>query len=125
MTIDYTYTNSGDGDAVASTVGIYLSTNDTITELDTLISTDSASALTSGESSSQSHTFTFDPSAASLNGTTYYLGVIADYADAIDESNQYNNDDSSNDNPIQITIDRPDLPDLVVTNTTPFAPREP
>jgi subtilase family serine protease len=118
--IDYWLVNFGKGAASASTTGIYLSTDATITTADTLLMTVGSTGLAangaSGYVDHQSLTLTLS---GSLAPGTYYIGGIADYTNAIAEGNEANN----NHEVTKITVTGPAQPDLVaafdaVSNTT-------
>ena len=90
--IDYWLVNFGKASASASTTGIYLSTDATITTSDTLLTTVGSTGLAangaSGYFDHQTITLTMS---GSLAPGTYYIGGIADYTNAIAESNEANN----------------------------------
>ena len=71
--------------AAASTTGIYLSTDSTITSADTLVTSVATSSLTAGGSVNQGTTLTFP---GNLTPGTYYLGVLADYNGQLAESSE-------------------------------------
>ena len=111
--IDYWLVNFGKAAAAASTSGIYISTDATITTSDTLLMTVGAGALTaSGTAGYYDHqTITLNVP-GSLAPGTYYIGGIADYANGVAESNEANN----NYNVKQITVTGSTLkPDLTVS----------
>ena len=78
----------GQRSAAASTTGLYLSTDSTITTSDTLLGTFSSPSLGAGGSDSESIALSLP---TNLTAGTYYLGVIADYNGQISESNETNN----------------------------------
>ena len=90
--IDYWLVNFGAAASAASISGIYISTDATITTADTLLSTVASPALAANSVSGY-----YDHQAITLNlpGSlapgTYYIGGIADYTNAIVESNEANN----------------------------------
>jgi hypothetical protein len=106
VAIDEYVFNFGAGVAGASSVGLYLSTDSTITTADTLLATHSTPAL-----SADGVTGYYDDQkfSVALPGTlapgTYYLGAIADNANQVTESNENNN----NYNVVQVTVPGPDL----------------
>lgn len=83
MNVEYTVTNST-GD-VASSVRIYLSTNATISNRDTWLATDYFSTGSDGVYSGSEYV------KLNFRAGTYYLGVIVDSNDLIDEVNDGNN----------------------------------
>ncbi|MCW2283974.1 V8-like Glu-specific endopeptidase [Rhodoblastus acidophilus] len=85
--VSYIVANWG-GSAGASTSGVYLSTDSVITKADTLLATDSVAAIAGGYAS-PTHTITL--STSGIAPGTYYVGVIADYNNAVPESNEANN----------------------------------
>ncbi len=88
FTLDYKVYNYGNAAAGTSTSGIYLSTDGAITTSDTLLTTDAVAAIAAGSSSSESVSVTIP---GALATGTYYIGVIADYNNAIAERNETNN----------------------------------
>lgn len=88
VSISTTVKNQGAGSAASFSVGIYLSTDATITTSDTRIGTRSISSLGAGSSSTGSKSLTLS---TSLTAGTYYLGAIADYSNARPETNETNN----------------------------------
>ena len=87
--LTYEITNHGPtGTAPASHAGIYLSTDSTITTTDRLVAVDDVAALVAGGASSEGGTFGLPGDVASGN---YYIGVIADYDNAIGETDEGNN----------------------------------
>lgn len=87
VTASVTETNSGTGSAGAHYTRLYLSTNQTITISDTYLAELAYTAISAGGSQVKSSTFTVP---AVIDGT-YYFGVIADYNNAVTESNETNN----------------------------------
>ena len=110
--MSYYVDNDGTGAAGASTSGIYLSTDSTITTSDTLLATDAVAAIAAGSWSSESVSITIP---GTLAAGTYYVGAIADYNNAIAESNETNNPSAG----VAITVTAPVLsqPDLDVYYT--------
>lgn len=88
VTFSYDVDNLGVGNAGSSTTGIYLSTDSTITTADTFLTSDAVASILAGSYSSESLSVTIPGTLAS---GTYYLGAIADYSNAISESNESNN----------------------------------
>ena len=86
--ISFTINNAGAGAAAASTTGIYLSTDSTITSADTLVMSVATAALAAGGSVTQGTTLTLP---GNLTPGTYYLGVLADYSSQLGETNETNN----------------------------------
>ena len=100
--------NDGDGDAPATTLRYYRSTDKTITTSDTSVGTDAVSGLAASASGSES----IDVTAPSTAGT-YYYGACVDTV--TDESNTKNNCSAS----VQVTVSgsaprTQTQPDLVV-----------
>jgi uncharacterized delta-60 repeat protein len=87
-TISYTITNIGPAAAAASTTGIYLSTDSTITTSDTLIVTQATPALAGGVSDVEAASLLFP---TDLAPGSYFVGVIADHNGQIAESGEANN----------------------------------
>jgi len=81
--------NIGQGSSNSATLGYYLSPNKTITTSDYLIGTDNITALSPGGTSNES----FSTTLSSLNvpSGNYYIGMIADYNNLRNESNEFNN----------------------------------
>ena len=88
LTMYYDVDNDGAAAAGSSTSGIYLSTDSTISTSDTLLVTDAVASIAAGSYSSESVSITIP---GTLAAGTYYLGAIADYNNAIAESNETNN----------------------------------
>ena len=103
ITVTYDITNNGNAAAVATTAGIYLSTDNVITADDTLLATEvSTGSTTAGAVDSESVSVVLPELAAG----TYYIGVIADDTDSeTDESDETNNASAS---PAAIDL-QPDL----------------
>jgi subtilase family serine protease len=87
----YHLANRGPGDSPASTTGIYLSTNTTFDPGDTLLATDSLGPLAAHQ---------FDPigqfravsiPTGGIAPGNYYIIAVADYANAIAETDETNN----------------------------------
>jgi FG-GAP-like repeat/CARDB/Beta-propeller repeat len=72
-------------------VGIYLSTDPTITTADTLIGSYTVASLGGLSSATANNTTVTIPDAAHLASGNYYLGAIVDIGNAVDESNEANN----------------------------------
>ncbi|HEV7407945.1 MAG TPA: CARDB domain-containing protein [Bradyrhizobium sp.] len=86
--LSYRINNTGTGAAAASTAGIYLSTDGTITTSDTLLITHATPALAGGASDLEAASVPFPNN---LTPGTYFVGVIADHNGQIAESNETNN----------------------------------
>ncbi|MDY0167530.1 MAG: SBBP repeat-containing protein [Thermoguttaceae bacterium] len=99
ISVRYDIRNQGAVPAASSAAAVVWSTNTTFTLNDELLATKSTPALAVGSSDRTSRTVTV-PSDAQI-GKVYYIGVIADYQDVIDESNEANNPGS---NYIAVTI---------------------
>lgn len=93
LTFNTTVKNIGTLAAGAFRVGLYLSTDPTITTGDILLGTRSLTSLGINASSSGKNTITLPKS---LPKGTYYVGAIADYAGVVAESNEGNNTLSGN-----------------------------
>jgi Ca2+-binding RTX toxin-like protein len=88
VTVDYRVDNLASATSGASTSGIYLSTDSTVTTADTLLATDAVAAIAAGLFSSESVSTTLP---GNLAAGTYYIGVLADRSNALAESNETNN----------------------------------
>ncbi len=86
--VEFTYENNGYYDKSGVDVGYYISTNDNITTLDTLIAT-STKTLNRNKASTSTKTLTLP--AWLVVGQTYYVGVIVDYTKSIAEYSSTNN----------------------------------
>ena len=104
FTLSATVSNVGDGDAVATTLRYYRSTDAAIATSDTEVGTDAISTLGNLGSSSQSVDL-----AAPASPGAYYYGACVDAV--TDESDTANNCSTA----VQVTVPAPRLPDLVVT----------
>jgi hypothetical protein len=82
----YHISNVGTGTAASSTAGVYLSSSPTGSQ--SLIGTFSTAALGAGSSDTETGTITWGAKTAP---GTYYIGVTADYKNAVAESNESNN----------------------------------
>jgi Ca2+-binding RTX toxin-like protein len=80
--------NIGADASSASTTGIYLSADSTITGTDTQLASVATSSLTAGGTAAQGAALTLP---TNLNPGTYYIGVLANYAGQVGESNESNN----------------------------------
>jgi subtilase family serine protease len=111
LTVNYTVLNNGNGSAGASTAGIYLSSDSTITTGDQLLASKSTSSLVSNSSVSDSQTAILPTTPG-----TYYLGVITDINNAVVEGNENNNAS----NAVQITVNPSTVtpPDLHANSLT-------
>ena len=117
-TVTFDIHNIGTGNAGASNVGIYLSTNDVISTSDTLLTTKALGTLSAG--------YYFNDTSATITlpswvaaGTTYYIGVVADYDGTVSETDGANNASEA----VAITTggtQRPDLTadDVKLSSTT-------
>jgi subtilase family serine protease len=94
--------NANGGNAPGFSIGIYLSTDPTITSSDILIGSRYVSGLAAGASSAADTAVTIP---ATTSTGTYYIGVIADYGNAVKESDETNNSLAGN----HVTITGPDL----------------
>ena len=111
--------NLGSVAAPGSTGGIYLSTDSTITTSDTLLATVTSPGLTDV---SQSGYYNLQNATATLPGNlapgTYYIGGIADTANAVAETSESDNTY----NTVQITVAQPNLTEYVTVSNTTLAP---
>ena len=103
FTVAATVTNQSDGPAAATTLRYYRSPDANITPADTEVGMDAVAALAAAASSSQSLVLT-----APASPGTYYYGACVE--PVTDESDTANNCSPS----IQVTVPRPQRPDLVV-----------
>ena len=87
-TVSFTIDDIGSGSAAASTAGLYLSTDSTITTSDHLLGTFSSPSLSTGSTSSEAIALSLP---TNLTAGTYYLGVVADSTGTVTESNETNN----------------------------------
>ncbi|HEV2563374.1 MAG TPA: NF038122 family metalloprotease [Rhizomicrobium sp.] len=87
-TLSFHINNTGTGSAAASTAGIYLSTDSTITTADTRINTHSTPSLAAGATDVESVVLALPNN---LTPGTYYIGVIADYSNVVTESSETDN----------------------------------
>ncbi|MDE5443681.1 matrixin family metalloprotease [Bradyrhizobium sp. CSA207] len=111
-TVDFWMVNFGKAVAAASTSGLYLSTDSTITTGDTLLTTVASPGLTvNGAPGYFDHQTISLALPGNLAPGTYYIGGIADYTNAIAESNETNNNHSVT----QITVAGPAQPDLTAS----------
>ena len=110
VTLTYRVSNWGPGAAGSSTSGIYRSTDSTISTGDTLFTTDAVAALGAVAGITEQVTF----STSGWAPGTYYIGAIADYSNAIAETNETNNPS----NAVALTVTS-DLPDLDARNGDP------
>ena len=113
FTLSVTVSNRGDGEAPATTLRYYRSTDATITSSDTLVVTAAVTGLASSASSSKS----VQVNAPSTAGRYYYGACV----DAVtDEPNTTNNCSAS----VQVDVEAPTYPELsvgpaVVSNNAP------
>jgi hypothetical protein len=99
--VDFWLVNFAKGVAAASTSGLYLSTDATITTADTLLTTVTSPGLTAnGTAGYYDHHSVSLTLPGNLAPGTYYIGGVADYNNAIAESNETNN----NHDATQITV---------------------
>ena len=82
--------NVGNGNSGRFKVGYYLSRDDNINVLDTLIGEQSMKGLAPGEETAE-RTFTASVCGHGLRDGTFYVGWVADYAREVDESDETNN----------------------------------
>jgi len=87
ITVTGSITNTGNNPA-GITIGYYLSTDNNITDEDTVITFDIIALLYPGKNATFSKEFTIPPNIAS---GSYTLGVLADHINALNESNESDN----------------------------------
>ena len=87
-TVSYNINDIGLASAAASTTGLYLSTDSTITKSDSLLGTFSSPSLNANGTDGESISLSLP---TNLKAGTYYLGVIADKNGQVAESNETNN----------------------------------
>ena len=104
-TLNVTIQNTGNAASTASTVGIYQSSDATISAADTLIATMAVPALRVGASRSVRARLIMPATAG-----TYYYGAIADYNNAISESDYTDNTSGA----AQVDVTPAPKPNLVV-----------
>jgi subtilase family serine protease len=109
LTLSNVMRNLGTDNAPASALGVYLSSDPIITTTDTRIGAPSIAALAAGQSITNG-TAVYIPNYVAAG--SYYLGVIADYANALPEPDEVNNILTAN--TINITIGA----DLTVRSVT-------
>lgn len=86
--VSYSIVNIGNGTADASSTGIYLSSDSTITAADILIVTIPTPLLAAGGMDNEGATIVYPDT---LSPGTYYVGVLADYDGQIAENSEANN----------------------------------
>ncbi len=86
--VSWTVSNGGGSGAGASTAGVYLSTDKTITTSDIPVGTYATPSLGASASDAESLVLNLPHN---LAAGTYYLGVIADQGGAVTEANEANN----------------------------------
>jgi subtilisin family serine protease len=101
MSIAQTVKNFGAAAAGSFSIGLYLSTDATITTADRLLGTRTVTALAAGASQSVTTTVTVP----SLAAGTYTLGAIADHTNQVQETTETNNSRAGN----MVTVRGPDL----------------
>lgn len=115
--VSETVLNLGDVDASAFRVGIYLSSDATISAADVRIGTRAIAALAVGESSQASAPCIVP---VELAGGSWYVGALADDENVVGELDDANNTLVA---PTPITLTVPPRPDLVVNSIT-FQPAQ-
>ena len=103
ITVNWTARNQGQASAGSTQQGVMWSTNNTINLSDVLLEKEFLGSMGVNVSSPESHTITIPSNAAP--GTTYYIGVYADYDQTVVESNETNNGSSA----VAVTINQADL----------------
>jgi Ca2+-binding RTX toxin-like protein len=86
--VGYQINNVGGAAAGASTTGIYLSTDSTISSADALLTTASTPSLTVGGVDSEIASLSFP---GNLTPGTYYIGALSDYNGQVTEGDETNN----------------------------------
>ena len=115
-TVNTTVLNRGSGEtSVSSTVGIYLSTDATITTADTMIGSRTLAPQAAGDASTAGSTLTIPLTLAS---GIYYLGAIADVYGEQSESSEANNTLAGASMPVTIPI-QVTRADLIMTSVIP------
>ncbi|UOQ75078.1 T9SS type A sorting domain-containing protein [Hymenobacter cellulosilyticus] len=104
-----TVRNQGGGDASSSSLGYYLSVDNTLSSSDLLLGTSSGAALAAGQTATRNGVFSIP---AGVSPGTYYVVYAADPAGTVTESNETNNTTS-----LTLTVVAA-LPDLTVSQTT-------
>ena len=115
FTLSATVRNQGTGQAAATTLRYYRSTNATITDIDTEVGTDAVGVLAASRTSAESISLTAPSSAG-----TYYYGACVESVS--DETDTGNNCSAA----VTVTVGAAPAPDLVVeaptvSNSTPTA----
>ena len=110
-----TVRNQGTGQAAATTLRYYRSTNATITDIDTEVGTDAVGVLAASRTSAESISLT----APSSVGTYYYGACVESVSDETDTGNNCSA-------AVTVTVGAAPAPDLVVeaptvSNSTPTA----
>jgi len=100
--------NPSTADAGAFTVGIYLSTDATITTGDTLIGSRAVAGLLAGQSDNANTSVTIP----AITAGVYYIGALADSGNVVPEISESNNYAAQT---ISIATAANNLPDLVIT----------
>jgi hypothetical protein len=103
VTVYWTAKNQGTGSAGSTQQGVMWSSNSTISRSDSLFEREYLGSMSPNQTSSEAHTITIPTNATP--GSTYYLGVYADYD--LDESESNENNNGSNG--VAVTINIPDL----------------
>ena len=86
--VGYTVANTGDGDAGASTVAVYLSTDNSLSSSDTRLASETASTLAAGNDEDGELTVTIPDGTAPGD---YFLLVVADDGNDVAEQRESNN----------------------------------
>jgi len=105
--------NSGTTTSGTATLGVYLSSNNTVNTSDYRVATASIPALSGGTTSS--HNLSFNT--ATVTGVpagNYYVGLIADSGNTVTESNE-NNNVSCVSSSASITIEDQTEPDIIIS----------
>jgi subtilase family serine protease len=103
ITINWTARNQGQAAASSTQQGVMWSSNSTISLTDTLLGREFLGSMGVNASSPESHSITIPSNATP--GSTYYIGVYADYDEAVGESDEGNNGSTG----IAVTINQADV----------------
>ncbi len=111
ITINNTVENQGNIPAANFSVGFYLSTDSTYNSGDISLGSRTISSLGASSSNTNSTTVTLDGQTAP---DEYYIIVVADSSDAVDESDETNNVGEA----YALTVNEAPKPDLIMSNLT-------
>ncbi len=91
VTVSLQVKNTGDLDASAASVGVFISENNPVTSSDYFLGEVSINALGVGESEDKSFSANVNDELPSLSAGEYYVGFIVDYEDEISEDLENDN----------------------------------